>query len=339
MRVTVSQLATTCDVSVATVSKILNGKGVYREQTRIRVKETAARLGYQTNASARAMVTGRFGCYALVLSPKPSASLLPLGLLESIDAEMSKAGLHLIISRLPDQQLTSEGFVPKILSHMLADGLLINYNIDVPERMSELLASNRIPAVWFNQDRPLDAVLPDDLSGGREAAQRLIAIGHRRIGWLDVNHGLQDVGRHYSHNERRAGVVAALQAVGQSPVDLGRSGGLPVADRVPCTMAALTAPQRPTAMICYSVESAVVVCLAAAHAGLSIPRDLSVIVFADRPALIGSLICDTMVIDSRAAGAAAIGMLDALVAGAVPQPASRIAMIYQAGMTLDPPSI
>ncbi len=336
MPVTVSQLAKECGVSVATVSNVLNGKGVYRQATRQRIQAAAVHLGYQTNTSARAMVTGRFGAYALVLSPKPSASILPYGTLESLDTAMATSGLHLIISRLPDEQLTSPGYVPKILSHMLADGLLINYNIGVPERMAELLAANHIPAVWLNADRPNDAVLPDDRLGGQEAAALLLARGHRRIAWLDINTGPDDPGRHYSQSERRHGVRTALAAAGCTLQDLGCNGGLVVARREPVLMEALRAPTRPTAVVCYSMEAAATVCLAACRCGLAIPRDLSLIAFHDRPFSLGSMEIDLMRIDSLLAGSAAVEMLNRLVDGGTAAYARRIPMIYQAGSTLAP---
>ncbi len=336
MRVTVSELAKSCGVSIATVSNILNGKGVYREETRSLVHETATRLGYRTNASARAMVTGRFGCYALVLSPKPSASILPFGLLESLDAAMSASGLHLILSRLPDQQLTNPGYVPKILSHMLADGLLINYNIGVPERLAELLQANRIPAVWLNHDRPLDAVLPDDLQAGRDAVALLLAHGHCRIAWLDINTGPDDHGWHYSQTERRLGVRDAVSAAGLSLNDLGRNGGLPVVERLPRVTGALAAPDRPTAVVCYSAEAVSSICLAAAHCGLSIPRDLSVIAFNDRSFALGSTELDIMQIDAALLGTSAVDMLGQLVGGAAPQRSRRIPLRHHVGATLGP---
>lgn len=336
-RVTVSRLAKACGVSVATVSKILNGKGVYRPETRTLVQETAQRLGYQANASARAVVTGRFGCYALVLSQRPSASILPFGLLEGLDAALAARGLHLVVARLPDQQLTSPGYVPKILTHTLADGLLISYTIEVPERMGDLLASHRIPAVWLNRDRSNDAVLPDDLQGGREAAALLLARGHRRLGWLDINHGPGDAGKHYSQRERRQGVRAAVAAAGASLLDLGRDGGLPVPARLPQLLAALAGPDRPTAVVCYGQEAAVAVALAAAQRGLEIPRDLSLLVFHDRPLALGSHELDVMRIDGEGQGAAAVAMLTRLVDGAPAQAAERIPVRHLPGASLAPP--
>lgn len=58
-RVTLAQVAAQAEVSVGTASKALSGRGSMREETRLRVREIADRLGFQTDAVARSLQTGR----------------------------------------------------------------------------------------------------------------------------------------------------------------------------------------------------------------------------------------------------------------------------------------
>jgi len=134
MATTLKVIAEAAGVSIPVVSQVLNSKGQrFRPETRRRVRQAAERLGYRPNNSARAMATGRLGCAALVLSTQGYRSTLPAELLRGIDEELARHNMHLTIARLPDEKLTREGYVPKILREWLSDGLLINYTSDIPD--------------------------------------------------------------------------------------------------------------------------------------------------------------------------------------------------------------
>ena len=57
--VSMKDIAQRCGVSVATVSKALNGQPDISEETRSRIEKTAREMGYMTNAAARALKTNR----------------------------------------------------------------------------------------------------------------------------------------------------------------------------------------------------------------------------------------------------------------------------------------
>jgi DNA-binding LacI/PurR family transcriptional regulator len=76
VRVTINDVADAAGVSITTVSHALNGKGRISEETRQRVAETAAKLGYRPSASARSLAGGRSGIIGLsftVISGQPGA--------------------------------------------------------------------------------------------------------------------------------------------------------------------------------------------------------------------------------------------------------------------------
>jgi DNA-binding LacI/PurR family transcriptional regulator len=116
MATTLKDIAARTGLSLPTVSHIMSERGgAYREETRQRVWAAAAQLGYRPNVSARAVRSGRYGNLILLMSPDPERSGLfpPLanGILDALDAHRQ----HLTISRLPDEQLTDEHFLPSVL--------------------------------------------------------------------------------------------------------------------------------------------------------------------------------------------------------------------------------
>lgn len=177
----------------------------------------------------------------------------PSSLVDGIEDALQLGDEHLTIARLPDEQLTDEGFVPKILSRLMADGLLINYQVDIPQRMHALMEAAAVPAVWLNRKLPLNAVHPDDFGDGVSATMHLLSFGHRRIGWIDFNIGPEEVAAHYSNADRRAGYQTAMRRAGLEPRDVGSLGGhIPYGQRVAIARAFLCDPgTRPTALVSY----------------------------------------------------------------------------------------
>jgi DNA-binding LacI/PurR family transcriptional regulator len=128
--------------------------------------------------------------------------------------------------------------------------------------------------------RRLPRVVTDDVGGGRIAAQHLLDLGHRRLGFIG------DVPRpgfgFASSRLRLRGVEQALRSEGLSireeDIGLAEHGRAPA--RI-SAMAVLARPGRPTAIVVASDTEAMGVLQAAADLGLSVPGDLSVIGYDD----------------------------------------------------------
>src|SRR5215470_8292138 len=153
MTITIKEIARRTGLSIPTVGNVL-GRSAYRysADTRNRVMQACQELGYKPNASARAMRQGRFGCAALVLSrsKQQTHSHIPPGLLDGLDDALAQHDMHLTVSRLTDEELTSDGFVPKVLRESMADGMIVNYTHDIPQAMLDLIHAHHAPAVWLN---------------------------------------------------------------------------------------------------------------------------------------------------------------------------------------------
>ena len=141
------QIAEHLGLSLPTVSQVLNNRGQLRPETRRRVLRAAVKLGYRPNTAAKAISTGRFNCIALLLGADPLSGYLNRDMIEGIHDALADRNMHLTITKLPDQKLTDDGYVPKMLRESMADGMLINYKANIPPGMVELIEEDRLPAI------------------------------------------------------------------------------------------------------------------------------------------------------------------------------------------------
>lgn len=305
MAITLKQIAAQVGLTQPAVSNILNNKGhLYRTETREKVLRVAKELGYRTNAAAKATATGRFGAIAMLLSTEPHRSSLFTGMMDGIQDGLAELDLHLTVAKLPDEKLTNTGYVPKILRQLMADGLLINYNADIPPSLIELIAEYRVPSVWINSRQEANCVFPDDLDAGHQATRRLLALGHQRIAFVSYSGG-----SHYSTCDRQAGYKAAMAEAGLPSRIITRE--LPRAKRVAYSTSWLSEPERdrPTAVICYSETTAWPTIDAARALGMRVPPDLSVVTFHGGRCDETGFAIDTFVNPTQAVGRESVRML------------------------------
>ena len=168
---TIRDIALAAGVDKSTVSCVLNGKA---RQARIslareaQVIEVAKRMNFRVNLAARATRRGSFGCVALLMSTDGAVSTLAARTQSAIHDALSAHEIHLLFTGLPDEKLTEEGQIPKILRQACADALLINYTDHIPEKMVQILRTHQVPSVWLNTRQPFNCVRPDDLAAGMQ---------------------------------------------------------------------------------------------------------------------------------------------------------------------------
>jgi DNA-binding LacI/PurR family transcriptional regulator len=218
------------------------------------------------------MKTGRFGCVGLLTSTDPQRSNVQSEMQRGIHDELAAHDLHLMLVQAPDVSLTDETAVPRLLREWMVDGLLIGYNVFAPPQMAELITRHRIPSVWLNADQEFDCVRPDDENGIYQATRHLLQLGHRRIAYVSIARPI-----HYSVAARERGYRKAMSEAGLLPLvheeDLEISGR----EKHKIVRGWLSSPGRPTAMLFYGGESAVLTFYAAQQMGLRVPEDLSLI--------------------------------------------------------------
>jgi DNA-binding LacI/PurR family transcriptional regulator len=261
---TIAEVASEARVGVATVSRVLNGSPAVRDETRRRVLDAIARLGYAPNATARALSTGRTRAIG-VLAPfftRPSV----IERLRGVSQVLARAGYQLVL------------FDSERLHALPGGGLdgLLTISLCPSESDLERFAAGGAPVVLVDHphDR-LPAVFTDDVAGGRLATEHLLALGHERIAFI----GDGDAG---AGALRRTGYERALADAGIEPDPaLVRTGACGREAAAALARALLHAPDPPTALFATSDTQALGVLEAAAGLGACVPGDLAVIGYDD----------------------------------------------------------
>jgi LacI family transcriptional regulator len=301
-------IAEAAGVSRMTVSNVLNGRTKETWPSTAaraaKIREIAAQMNYRPNSAAKAVVTGRFGALGLLSSSDiSSGNLFPITL-RAIARATAERDMHLTMGELPDEKLTSEGMVPKILREWAADGLLINYIASIPARMIELIEQHHIPSVWMNTMLKANCVYPDDYNATLKATEYLLQLGHKKIAYI---HPLSS--SHYSAEERRRGYEQAMVKARCKPQVIGYEGPSVHTDWKELSRAWLCSAERPTAIVAYEAIYAYPVYCAALSLGLDVPRDLSIITMHDEPALDVGTCLTTMLIPAAKIGQVAVETL------------------------------
>jgi DNA-binding LacI/PurR family transcriptional regulator len=272
---TIARVAQEAGVGVGTVSRVMNGSASVSDATRRRVLEVVDELGYEPNAAARALSTGRTCAIGVIAPFFTRASVIER--LRGLAPALAAAGHQLILFAVDSPQQRDAAFRSLIGR---VDGLLSISLAPSPADLERLAAAG-VPVVLVDHahDR-LPTVTVDDVEGGRMATTHLLELGHERIAFAgdteDVVHGVS------ASSRRCVGYRRALAASGL-PVreelillqPHGRDGGRAIAREL------LELPEPPTAVFAASDHQALSIVEAAQAQGARVPEDLSVVGFDD----------------------------------------------------------
>ncbi|MCO7219468.1 LacI family DNA-binding transcriptional regulator [Klenkia sp. PcliD-1-E] len=304
-------VAARAGVSVATVSFVVNGKaeGRVSPATRLRVLDAIAALGYVTDASARALATGRRRQVALLAHDmtNPFTAQVAAGAAAGI-AEATEGTGHLLLL------LASDDAEPDVepVGAATVDGVLINYPGTLPAGRPDLpVVHLDDPAAGGHQ------VSMDVTVGARELAAHLAGLGHRHVVFLDSNRPWS------TFVERRTAFTEEFTRWVPGAVVTGDRSGIDLGDAVARAAAALEGWQRAgaTAVVTATDVQALGVLSALATAGVPVPGGLSVAAFDDIPfAAVSAPPLTTVALPARELGRRGAVLLSEVIDGTVPDP-------------------
>lgn len=311
MPVNIRDIAKAAGVSVATVSKALNGYSTVNAATREKIRRIAEEMQYHPNSAARSLVGQRSMTLGVFLTTG-LANPFFASVLGGIDRALKDRGYDLIY--LAGAHAEDPGF--SLVRHCRSrnvEGLLV-FGMQENEMDFHELIDSGLPAVFIDMEVEGDhigMISSDNAEATRTAVRHLAELNHRRIAFISYLPGS------YAGRLRMEGFVQGMAEHGLEcrpeymiPGDFSLESGYDAMRRL------LSLPEPPTAVVCCADVSAVGAMEAASERGLSVPDDLSIVGFDDveaarsvRPAL------TTVRQDMPGIGYRAVALLDDLIRG------------------------
>ncbi len=275
-RVTIREIADLAGVSIATVSRVVNGRDDVSDETRELVQRVIRERGYQANRSARGLSGGRTGLVG-VLVPLVHPAYFSSILAGAAEA-LYEQDMRLVLSPTHHEHAREVSLLDR-LTHGTTDGALIVLPEESSEELEQLLVQGyRFVVVDPRErlDESIPAVSAAHASGADQAIRHLLALGHRRIGAITGPRGW------VATEDRRRGYHAALAAAGILPdpeLEVGADFEIDGGERAAAHL--LDLPEPPTAIFALNDNLAIGTIQAARALGLRVPEDLSVVGFDD----------------------------------------------------------
>lgn len=272
---TMRDVARLAEVSVSTVSHVVNETRVVNEQTRYRVLDAIEQTGWRHNTIARSLARGGTASIGLAITAISNEYFGDL--LSAIEESVSEHGSTVLLAETRDDPIREYVAITTLIERRV-DGLLVGLGPDPDPRTVRLLLSTDIPVVLVDRvaDYPFDFVGSANVGPMMELTRHLIGHGHRRIGIIAGRPGLPTSAERldgYLEAVRRAGLTfdGSLIARGGSSEDLAAEA----------LNSLLGLDEPPTAIVTANNQMTIGVLRRLKDLGLRLPDDLALGSFDD----------------------------------------------------------
>jgi LacI family transcriptional regulator len=170
-RVTLTEVAAMAGVSVGTASKALNDRGSMREETRARVRQAADRLGFQIDALARSLQTGRSYTVGMITTDSIGRFSIPVML--GVEDTLGAGQMSVLLCDARDDRIREQYYLKTLLSRRV-DGIIVTGRRTDPR--PPLTRQPPVPVVYafMPSTDPADcSIVPDETDGATRAIRHL----------------------------------------------------------------------------------------------------------------------------------------------------------------------
>jgi len=276
MRPRLSEIAQLADVSEATVSRVLNARPGVANDTRSRVLDVLADLGY-ADVHRKSSGTGAIG----IVTPEFSNPIFP-HLAQQMESALAHHGYLSLVCSSTSETVHEQDFLDFLVAHGAAGVVVINGRYALPDvgyAPYEALRAKGVPVVLvngFSDEPPVPSIAINVVEASSHAVHYLGSLGHTRIGMLSGPHRYptaNDLLRGYRKGLGEMGIEFDESLISETPWTLegGQAG------------AAKLLEQGVTGIVCGNDLMAMGVVSAARTWGVSVPEDLSVVGFDGSP--------------------------------------------------------
>lgn len=278
-RPTIRDVSRLAEVSIKTVSRVINNEQYVGDETRRRILAVMTEIGFQPSQAARALKGHRSHQIALICdNPNP---WYVYEVQAGVRRRCEQDGLRMIAQPYDRGSPTLLHDILALIDQAHPDGLVLAPPACDDRRVLEELERRRIPFVRLQPGGPIENVSSTSIDNEQAAfdmTTHLIGLGHARIGFI--------VGeRSYAASSQRlSGHLRALAAGGLDiDLDYIRQGAFDFASGRAAAEALLDLGPPPTAIFASSDDMAAGALVAAHRRGIPVPDQLSVAGFDDTP--------------------------------------------------------
>ena len=244
---TISEVAKTAGVSVATVSRVVNGSPSVSHETQARVQEAIERLGYQPNVWGRSLRRGESRVVLVIVPNVSNPYYAPI--IAGTEDRLHEDGYSGMLC-ITNAEAERRALYLEFLKDGRADGaILMEPARDDPHVTGMARHYHLVQCSEYCDNQAVSHVSVDNLAAAREVVLTLAGLGHRRIGFIGADNDFM------STIARRQGYLDGLRVLNIPPReddqtfagrDYSFASGVEAARRL------LARPERPTALFCIS---------------------------------------------------------------------------------------
>jgi len=273
--VTIKDVAREAGVSVATVSRVLNGSGPVSVPTGDRIREVAGRLRYVPHGGARSLITRKTNTLGVLLPDLTGEFFSEV--IRGMDATARHHGFHLLLSRSHADRHGIETAMRAMRGRV--DGVVaMSPDLDADSMRNFPPMLPVVVLCSAPRGDGADSLTIDNYTGSKAMVTHLIALGHTRIAII------RGAPRNYDAAERIRGYRLALHQAGITPDPLlAPEGGFTEAGGYSAGLELLKLKVRPTAIFAANDSMAIGALSALRESGVRIPEDIAVAGFDDIP--------------------------------------------------------
>lgn len=276
---TIKDIARRADVSISTVSRVLNGNYPVSTEARQRVEQAMGELCYRPNAVARSLRSSRTNLVALLVPAISNRFFMEVA--QGLEDEILKIGCNLVVASTNNSPERESELLETLLARRVDAVVLAPTGTSCPKLQE--LAERQVPMVLVDRSisqAQASEVLWNDFDAAYALTRHLIDNGHRRIAMVNVtlenSNGVNRLAG-YRQAMQDAGLPLFPAYVSPSNFDFEDARGFV------CEVLAL--PEPPTALFCANNVMAEGALSALKEMGLAVPRDVSLVAF-------GNLACN-----------------------------------------------
>jgi DNA-binding LacI/PurR family transcriptional regulator len=274
-QVTAQDVARTLGVSQSTISRAFSMTASISADMKLRVIKAANKLGYQPNVIARSLITRKTNMVAIVMANLVDP-FYPV-VLDELVQQVQAAGFQTLLF-VPSAGQKVDDIIPNLLQYQV-DAIILT-SATISSAMARVCAARDTPVVSFNRYVPglkIHAVSSDNVGGGRQVADYLVATGHERLAFVAAQRDAT------TNRDRRSGFLSRLKqlkietCLQEEGGEFSYEAGYAAAKRL------LRQAMRPDALFFASDVMAFGGIDAARELGLSVPGDVSIVGYDDVP--------------------------------------------------------